>query len=478
MPTGELDAHIIVVGGGLAGLTSAVAASERGARVIVLEQGVGERYPCNSRYALGWLHLNYHDVGMQPDALAESLLRGVPDDRDRALIEVIAYNTGRAVRWLKRAGEARFIRIGPAPYEKWVMAPPRPPRPGLVWPGSGPDRVLRRLARRMAEFGSPVRSGHRVSDIRAEGGGFVVEVEREGRAERLRASAVVLADGGFQADRAALARHVTSTPERVLQRNAGTGVGLSLGLAASLGAAVSELGNFYGHLVSRDALERADLWPYPMIDGLANAGIVVGPDGRRFVDEGQTGVYIANRIARRPDPLDATVVVDDATWRSVGRAHKIPPNPLLRTHGGTIHTVGSLAEGAKLAGIDADALAGTVAAFNGALAADGLGALDPVRSVKRGPPREIAAAPFHFIPVCAGVTYTMGGVRIDGNARVVSESGAPIPGLFAAGAAVGGIEGGEWSFYMGGLCRALVLGLISGESAVAATHGAALAVEA
>ena len=65
--------------------------------------------------------------------------------------------------------------------------------------------------------------------------------------------------------------------------------------------------------------------------------------------------------------------------------------------------------------------------------------------------------------VRAGVTQTLGGIRVDDRARVLDGQGAPVDGLFAAGADVGGISTGGWS---SGLATALVLGLVAAESAV------------
>ena len=65
--------------------------------------------------------------------------------------------------------------------------------------------------------------------------------------------------------------------------------------------------------------------------------------------------------------------------------------------------------------------------------------------------------------VRAGVTQTLGGLRVDERARVLDASGEPIEGLFAAGADAGGISTGGWS---SGLATALVLGLVAAESAL------------
>ena len=66
------------------------------------------------------------------------------------------------------------------------------------------------------------------------------------------------------------------------------------------------------------------------------------------------------------------------------------------------------------------------------------------------------------VHVMPGVTHTIGGLRVDTSARVLDESGRPIPGLYAAGADVGGISTGGYS---SGLASALVLGLTAAETA-------------
>ena len=65
------------------------------------------------------------------------------------------------------------------------------------------------------------------------------------------------------------------------------------------------------------------------------------------------------------------------------------------------------------------------------------------------------------VHVAAGVTHTLGGLRVDERARVLREDGTPIDGLLAAGGDAGGIASGG---YASGLAQALVLGLVAAES--------------
>jgi succinate dehydrogenase/fumarate reductase flavoprotein subunit len=77
---------------------------------------------------------------------------------------------------------------------------------------------------------------------------------------------------------------------------------------------------------------------------------------------------------------------------------------------------------------------------------------------------KLAEPPFLAVRVYAGVTHTIGGLRIDDRARVLDGGGSPIPDLYAAGADVGGIFTGG---YGSGLAAALVYGRIAAESALA-----------
>lgn len=67
------------------------------------------------------------------------------------------------------------------------------------------------------------------------------------------------------------------------------------------------------------------------------------------------------------------------------------------------------------------------------------------------------------VRVIASITHTIGGLSIDDRARVLSEEGTPVAGLYAAGIDAGGVATGG---YDRGLAQALVLGLTAAEGAV------------
>jgi len=76
------------------------------------------------------------------------------------------------------------------------------------------------------------------------------------------------------------------------------------------------------------------------------------------------------------------------------------------------------------------------------------------------PPHGTVAA----VRVVASITHTIGGLRIDEQARVLREDGTPVDGLWAAGVDAGGVATGG---YASGLAQALVLGLAAAEDLAA-----------
>ena len=111
------------------------------------------------------------------------------------------------------------------------------------------------------------------------GAASALRQSKPGRRLDFATPAVVVADGGFPANPELFRQHIGPRPDRVLQRHAGTARGDGLAMAQKAGAAVLGLDRFYGHLLSRGAMTNGRLWPYPQIDAVAAAAIVVDADG-------------------------------------------------------------------------------------------------------------------------------------------------------------------------------------------------------
>jgi fumarate reductase flavoprotein subunit len=190
---------LVAVGGGFAGLCTAVRGAELGLRTAVLETGAEESYPCSSRWAGGIFHVSYHDVKLRPDELLAAINRQTNGETDRELAAAIAADAGRTVGWLASQGAA-FTQASPIRWHRFTLAPPRMPVAGQDWQGRGPDRLLGELRRRLQERQGRLLLGTRAASLRLERGRVVgVTAHKDGAALDISSNAVVIADGGFPA---------------------------------------------------------------------------------------------------------------------------------------------------------------------------------------------------------------------------------------------------------------------------------------
>ena len=461
--TSDLNFDVVVVGGGLAGLACANRCAEQGLKVALLERGAEQRYHCNSRYSMGFVNCAFEYILGDPAALRHAIDSQTHNYADPELAHAFASNGGAAVRWLETQG-VRLIKGGWQGAQRVMLAPPVPNRMGLNWPGRGGDTMVFRLGAKLLERGASLMRGVAARELMVENARCTGVVATRGEETlRISARAVLLADGGFQANLDLLKKFISARPERLLQRNAKTGKGDALLMAEAIGARLRGTERFYGHVQSLDALTNPALWPYPVVDHPMCAGITVNASGKRFANEGLGGVFMANAIAAQDDPRGAVGVFDQRIWETAGKNGARPANSLLEKGRATLHRSDTLQGLAERAGLPAEALAATVSAHNIAVESGKFDALDPPRSDNpANRAQAIMVAPFYAVPVCAGITYTMGGVAIDGQCRVQHRDGGVIEALYAAGSTTGGHEGGPVAGYTGGLGKAATFGWHSG----------------
>jgi 3-oxosteroid 1-dehydrogenase len=147
-----------------------------------------------------------------------------------------------------------------------------------------------------------------------------------------------------------------------------------------------------------------------------------------------------------------------------------------------IHQAETLAELADKIGMDPERLEATVERWNGHVAAgedtdfqrgtfwwEGFMTGGPSRETALRP---VAKAPFYAFPLINGTIGTSGGVRIDSDARVLSYSGGPIPGLYAAGNASACVFGGAYPGGGGTIGPAMTFGYIAGRAVAGAKERA------
>ena len=497
MGSGDAVYDVIVVGGGNAAFCAALAARERVSRVLVLERAPEAESGGNSRFTAGLMRVAYGGVEdlrrVMPDLTDEEIRRTdfgrYPADQFlddmarvteyrcdpdltellvRRSLDTVAWMRGKGVRFTAAWGRQAFNIDGRFKFWGGLTVEAVGGGPGLV-------DALTQAARRN---GIEIWYGARAKELLADDAGVNgVVVRRQGRTVALRARAVILAAGGFQADPEWRTRYLGPGWELAKVRGTRFNTGDGIRMALAVGAAAT--GNWSGcHAVAweRNAPEFGDLavgdqfqkHSYPW-------GIYLNAEGRRFVDEGadfRNYTYAKyGRIILAQRGQFAWQIFDAKVKAQLRDEYRI--KQVTRVVAGTLEELA-----AKLDDVDQAQALREIQAYNRAVRTDipfNPNIRDGRRTEGLAIPKSnwantIDTPPFEAYAVTCGITFTFGGLRINTRAQVMSSDGDPIPGLYAAGELVGGI------FYFNypggtGLTNGAVFGRIAGTNAAAVDAG-------
>jgi fumarate reductase flavoprotein subunit len=181
---------------------------------------------------------------------------------------------------------------------------------------------------------------------------------------------------------------------------------------------------------------------------ITQGGFQVNANGERFWDESQGYSEAARHVLEQPGGI--AYAIFDERIATIARQFKDFQDAETQGAVKTADTVEGLAE---TLGLDAKALQASFASASGT---DGLGrTFDPSLSL---------APPYCAVKVTGALFHTQGGLKVDGDARVLHADGTPFPNLFATGGAAGGVSGSTDSGYLSGngLLSAAVLGYRAG----------------
>jgi fumarate reductase flavoprotein subunit len=456
----DLDADVVVVGAGMAGTAAALRVAELGRNVVLLDTAEDPTAGGNTAISGGGVHISRLSLDSDPARLRRRIMWAPIGHIREDLADVIANNAGRAREWLADHG-VEFEREAPGDISS-MLAPLRDLADVHAWRDRGPQRMLRTLQRRLVETERGTITGRaRATELTEHRGTVTGVVLADGHC--ITASAVVIADGGYQANPSLRKRFIGPRADQIFLRAPDNGRGDGLLMAEAVGAQLSNVENFYGHCMHRDVMHNDRLWPWPALDELLTDGaILVDRGGRRIVDEGQGGLIAANVVARLDDPFSTTVIVDSTIWDNAEELvwGHLATNRELVSRGAAIVRGNDAAALGHAANIDPDQLTATIDAYNAAVR-DGTTADQPVP--RSGKATELQGT-LIALPMVPGITHPMGGLLIDTRGRVLNNDGNPINGLHAAGAAATPPH----SNYYGGLATALVQGIVAAETCVTA----------
>jgi len=489
---------VIVVGGGNAALCAALSAREHGARVLLLERAPEDQRGGNSSYTGGGFRMVHHGVEtvrtVVPDLsegdiantdFGEYTEEAYLDDLGRVtrwycdpdLAETVVRRSTETVQWLHGRG-VRFIpRFGRYAFKhegKFKFFG------GTVIEAAGGGRGLVQAEYKAAEkHGVEIRyNAQAIALLRGQEGVQGVRVVVNRAEEEIRSKAVVLAAGGFEANREWRTRYLGPGWDMAKVRGTRYNTGDGIRMALDIGA--QAYGQWSGcHSVSweRYAPDFGELdRPITASRNGYPFSIMVNAEGKRFVDEGAdfrnyTYAKYGRAVLEQPGSY-AWHVFDSQVEHLLHEEYR--SKGTTKVHADTLEELV-----ARMEDVHPGQFLQTVREFNAAIRRSA--AFNP--NIKDGRCTEglalnksnwanaIEKPPFSAYAVTCGITFTFGGLKIDTATRVLDIADAPLPGLYAAGELVGGLF---YYNYPGssGLMAGSVFGRIAGREAAAHAHGA------
>ena len=465
-----VEADVVVVGAGGAGMTAAITAAAEGKSVVILESqsmvggnsvratggmnagktvyqdenefgesaGVektlktaAEKYADNETItALAktvseqWAAYQANPTGYfdSVELMELDTMIGGKGINDPELVETLCANSADAIDWLDEHGITlhNVSSFGGASVKR--IHRPVNAEGKTVSVGS---YMIPLLQENCEKAGVKMMLDTTATEILTDANGAAVGVKATGASGEtvtVNAKAVVLASGGFGAN---LDMVVKYKPELkgFMTTNAPGIQGQGIEMAQAIGAATVDMDQIQIHPTVE--ANTAAL----ITEGLRGDGaILINEEGQRFIDEvGTRDVVSAAEIAQ----------TGSYSWLVVDQA-MVDASSVIQGYIKKGYTVtgATYEELGKAMGVDAAAFAETMDKWNGYVEAKN----DPDfgRTSFANP---LNTAPYYAVKVTAGVHHTMGGLKINANTEVLNEKGEVIPGLFAAGEVTGGVHG-------------------------------------
>ena len=490
-----MDADIVIVGAGGAGMTAAITAAEAGRSVVIVESqamvggnsvratgGMNAADTPNqdenefteaagvektlqtaasewadhevitalaATVAEQWAEYQANPVGYFDSAELMELdtLIGGHGINDPALVETLCTNSADAIAWLGEQGiELTSVGAAGGASVKRIHRPLDDE--GLVI--SVGSYIIPRLQSKCEELGVEILLNTTANKILTDADGAAVGIEatdKDGATVTVNAKAVVLASGGFGANLDMVTEYKPEL-EGFMTTNAAGAQGQGIDMAVAIGAGTVDMDQIQIH----PTVEYNS--SHLITEGLRGDGaILVNTEGKRFIDEVATRDVVSAAEIAQPGSFSWLIIDQDMVDVS-----SVIQGYIENGYTFSGETYEELAEAIEL---DPAVFAETMNNWNAAVAA---GVDEEFGRTSFVDPLD--TAPFYAIKVTAGIHHTMGGLTINPQTQVLAGDGTVIDGLYAAGEVTGGVHGGN---RLGGTAVAdfVVFGRIAGEQAAA-----------
>ncbi|KAJ3028515.1 UNVERIFIED_CONTAM: hypothetical protein HDU68_001511 [Siphonaria sp. JEL0065] len=453
--------QVIVIGGGLAGLSAAHTVLERGGNVLLLDKN--NFLGGNSTKATSGINgagtTAQQRLGI-PDTSAifyEDSAKSARAEIQPALTKVLTYQSGSAVEWISeqfKVDLSLVSRLG-------GHSQPRTHRGKEMFPGMTMTYALMEkyedLTKSNPDRAKLLKKARATKLIKNEAGAVIgVEYEHGGSSHKAYGP-VVIATGGYAADFSSdslLKKYrpeIYDLPTTNGDHCTGDGIKFSLNIGANTIHMDKVQVHPTGLVDPKDPEAKVKFLAAEALRGVG--GLLLDANGQRFADELGHRDYVTGQMWKNKGPF--RLVLNSKAGKEIEWHCKHYMGRGLMKH------FKSGAELAKEMGISTSALEDTYKKHNAVAASKN----DPFgKKFFHNTPFDINDN-FWVAIVCPVLHFTMGGLQIDDQSRMLGGPNAtPIPGAFAAGEVAGGVHGAN---RLGGssLLGCVVYGRVAGASA-------------
>jgi len=448
----------IVVGTGLAGMATSVSLLDRGARVLIIEKE--PRMGGNSAKASSGINAAH---GADVDTFLQDTVKSAGGQLT-PLRQVLANESWSAVEWLRTRMDIALNQTcqlgGHSSARTW--------RPSTGMIGAEVTFAVANELKRLQKQGKvEIMMSTTVTDLIRGDDGTVLGVtytDSKGANHAAYATSTVLASGGYGHDwttsDSLLLKHRNDLKD--LPTTLGTWTtGDGLKMAMKLGAGTVDMTKVQlhptGFIDDNHPEERTKVLAGEITRGVG--GLLLDRTGKRFVNELTTRQAAVDAMVAREPRVEDRIFFLVMNEHGMKVAHR---HATLYSKKGLMKEIkGGVEELAKHVGVAASELRATLESYNAAAAA---GVDEFGKTAFHGAPWDLGADAVYLVgKVTPVIHYTMGGLSVDLEGKVLTEDNRVIPGLYAAGEVSGGVHGNN---RLGGnsLLECTVFGRIVGNS--------------
>ena len=438
----KIETDVLVIGAGMSGISSSLAAANNGVDVILLEKqsfaGGNAILSTGILQAAGSKLQAASSIEDSYQKYFDDMMTLTDGKRDPILVKMVTERSGETIDWLIENGaifnEEVTQGVGSTAYRAHSSAPDAS---GLV------NKLMEKIEQK-----ADVRYNTAATELIVEDGRVVgaKAVRTDGTSLEIRAKSVILSCGGFAGDKELVKKYAGEKTENMVYVGSPGTTGEMIEEAIKLGAATVDMDQLFN--APTNSVENKQLITAMV---LSSGAVMINQDGERFCNETGSPNDYFNDILNTGDEYVFEVFDNNV----VEKVYKLKEVYMKQ---GIVEEAATIEELAEKMKVPVEALKQSIETYNASVN----GAPDPFGRNIFGEP--LQEGPYYFIKVATGYLSTNGGLKIDEAARVLKEGGTVIEGLYAAGDAVGGYR--PYGYVCGDAnILAAVTGRIAGENA-------------